>query len=97
MKAKFDISLADSQATEVHPIKIDAFDFSEYKEYADKLDKKCKTFWEADSGVIVYRRMRVAECFSYGCRDMKNFRNLPLRVSFCIPVLLVDWMSLKKK
>ncbi len=78
MKAKFDISLADSQATVVKPINIDAFDFSEYKAYADELDEKCKTFWESDSGVMVYRRMRVAECFSYGCRDMKNSLELQL-------------------
>lgn len=78
MKAKFDISLSDSQATEVQPIKIDAFDFSKYKAYADELDEKCKTFWDSDSGVMVYRRMRVGECFSYGCRDMKNSLELQL-------------------
>ena len=27
---------------------------------------------KTDSGVLVYRRMRVAEVFSYGCRDMKQ-------------------------
>ena len=78
MNAKFDISLADSQATEVKPVKIDAFDFSKYKEYADELDRKCKTFWESESGVMVYRRMRVGECFSYGCRDMKDSLELQL-------------------
>ncbi|RLD32074.1 MAG: hypothetical protein DRI73_07630, partial [Bacteroidetes bacterium] len=62
MESKFNIKLTDAQATNVIPIKAEAFDLSEYKEYADNLDKKCKTFWESDSGVMVYRRMRVGEC-----------------------------------
>jgi hypothetical protein len=33
--------------------------------------QKCRDFWQAQSGLLVYRRMRVAEVFSYGCRDMK--------------------------
>jgi hypothetical protein len=28
--------------------------------------------WQAESGVLVYRRMRVAEVFSYGSRDMQK-------------------------
>ena len=35
MGKKFDISLSDSKATEVEPIRTDNFDFSGYKEYAD--------------------------------------------------------------
>lgn len=69
--SKFNISLSDSQATEVKPIKPDQFDFEEYIDYSSKLNQKCKEFWDSDSGVLVYRRMRVAECFSYGCKDMK--------------------------
>ena len=68
---KFNTNLNDSQATEVTPISPQDFDFDEYKEYADQLNKSCAAFWKAKSGVAVYRRMRVAECFSYGCRDMK--------------------------
>lgn len=75
---KFDTSLADSQATEVKPISVKDFNFEIYSEYANRLDEKCKSFWEADSGLLVYRRMRVAECFSYGCRDMKSSLELQL-------------------
>ena len=78
MAKKFDTSLADSQATEIKPISVNNFDLESYSEYADNLDKKCKSFSEADSGVLVYRRMRVAECFSYGCRDIKNTFELQL-------------------
>lgn len=68
---KFNSNLGDSQATEVIPISPDKFDFDEYEDYAAKLNEKCGSFWKSDSGVLVYRRMRVAECFSFGCRDMK--------------------------
>ncbi len=78
MTEKFDISITDSQATEVMPVKARNFDFSEYREYTEIRNEQCKEFLDADSGVMVYRRMRVAECFSYGCRDMENSLNLQL-------------------
>ena len=78
MAKKFDISLTDSQATEVEPIHTNDFDFAEYKEYTEMLNKNCEMFWKADSGVLVYRRMRVAECFSYGCKDMEHSLHLQL-------------------
>jgi hypothetical protein len=68
--AQFNNQLSDAQATQVEPIKPEDFDFGEYAAYADELNKECYTFWNAKSGVLVYRRMRVAECFSYGCRNM---------------------------
>ena len=70
--AKFNTKLSDSQATEVTPVKADDFDFDSYAEYSEELDSKCEKFWNSESGVVVYRRMRVAECFSYGCRDMMS-------------------------
>jgi uroporphyrinogen-III decarboxylase len=69
--SKFNISLSDSQSTEVKPVKPGQFDFEEYAAYSNQLNQKCKDFWNSESGVLVYRRMRVAECFSYGCKDMK--------------------------
>ncbi len=78
MTKKFDVSLSDSQATAIAPIQTKDFDFAEYKDYADKLDEKCRLFTNADSGVMVYRRMRAGECFSYGCRDMVNSLHLQL-------------------
>lgn len=78
MTQQFDISLADSQATNVNPIKPKDFDFSGYQEYTEILNERCRRFRDAESGVIVYRRMRVAECFSYGCRNMR--RSLALQL-----------------
>jgi len=70
MSEKFDINRADAQATTVVPVTPENFDFEQYAAYAGELDSRCKAFSEKESGVLVYRRMRVAECFSYGCKDM---------------------------
>ncbi len=68
---EFDQTLADSQATPVEPLAVEDFDFEAYAQYEKSLSERCRQFWAADSGVLVYRRMRVADVFSYGCRDMK--------------------------
>ncbi len=67
----FDQNSADSQATPVEPVRVADFDFAAYADYEESLSERCRRFWMADSGVLVYRRMRVAEVFSHGCRDMK--------------------------
>ncbi|MBN2762307.1 MAG: hypothetical protein JXR41_04385 [Bacteroidales bacterium] len=69
---QFDISLADSQATPVRPVTYETFDIAAYVDYEQELLVKCRDFWEGSSGVLVYRRMRVAEVFSHGCKDMKG-------------------------
>ena len=74
----FNNQLADSQATEVVPIKPENFDFEKYQDYAEELNKACSSFWQKESGVMVYRRMRVAECFSFGCRDKERSLGLQL-------------------
>jgi hypothetical protein len=68
----FDQGRADSQATVIEPVAPDAFDFGAYAAYEADLLPRCSAFWGSESGVLVYRRMRVAEVFSYGCRDMKD-------------------------
>jgi hypothetical protein len=78
MAKQFDNKLADAQATAVNPVQAEMFDFDHYGSYANELNDRCAGFWSAPSGVLVYRRMRVAECFSYGCRDMKNSLELQL-------------------
>jgi hypothetical protein len=70
--SKFDTSKKDAQATIVDPVKIADFPFESYQEYEQELTVRCQKFIQADSCVLVYRRMRVAEVFSYGCRDMKQ-------------------------
>ena len=78
MAKQFDNKLADSQSTQVLPITPENFDFDTYQAYAAGLNKTCADFWQQKTGVLVYRRMRVAECFSFGCRDMKRSLELQL-------------------
>lgn len=78
MTQTFNSSLADSQATQVLPIQPSDFDLDLYEAYSMPLDMTCSDFWSKPSGVLVYRRMRVGECFSYGCRDMKRSLELQL-------------------
>ena len=78
MAQKFDNSKADSQSTAVVPISPANFDFDLYETYCKELNQGCAAFWKQPSGVMVYRRMRVAECFSFGCSDMKRSLELQL-------------------
>lgn len=74
----FDYTSRDSQATPVTALSPDRFDFDRYEEYADQQDRNVEAFMKKDSGVLVYRRFRAAEVFSYGCRDMENSLRLQL-------------------
>jgi len=69
---KFDTYQSDTQATEVQPLSVEQFDFDAYAAYEAGLNPGCRSFVESGSGVLVYRRMRVAEVFTYGCRDMQK-------------------------
>jgi len=69
----FDYNLKDSQSTLVDPMLVDKFPFEAFQEYEQELNLTCRRFWEDDKeGVLVYRRMRVADVFSAGCRDMEK-------------------------
>lgn len=69
---KFDTSLADSQASRIKPVKPEKFDISAYEDYEFMLQERCQHFWGSNSGVLVYRKMRVAEVFSFDSRDMQK-------------------------
>jgi len=69
---KFDTTKSDAQATKVDPVKVSDFPFETYQQYEQKLSERCIQFMNSDSAALVYRRMRVAEVFSYGCRDMNQ-------------------------
>lgn len=78
MAKQFNNKLADSQSTQVVPVSPESFDFDRYEAYTANLNTGCAEFWYKPSGVVVYRRMRVAECFSYCSRDMKRSLELQL-------------------
>ena len=74
----FDITKRDPQATEIVPVAPERFDLEAYADYEQSLLEKCAAFWNAPSGVAVYRRMRAAEVFADGCSDMNRSLELQL-------------------
>jgi hypothetical protein len=68
----FDITQRDSQSTPVVPVTAKEFDFDACRAYEEGMMDFCQEFQQRDSGVAVYRRMRVAEVFADGCADMKR-------------------------
>lgn len=68
----------DSQGTIVEPISIKKFDIERYYYYQLSLRKKCQSFWKSDGGVAVYRRFRVPQVFSFGCKNIKDSLELQL-------------------
>lgn len=69
-QTQFNYNLADAQAVTVKPVEPEAFPFDEYVGYAEGLRRRARAFRLAPAGVLVYRRMRVAEVFAAGSRDM---------------------------
>ena len=74
----FDISVQDTQGTEVTPIEIDAFDYHQYHDYEAGLLDKNKEFVNTDSGILVYRRVRANGVFYDKCRNYKESLALQL-------------------
>lgn len=75
---KFDTSLRDSQGTEVLPVEPENFDFYAYEEYEAELLERNKAFAAAQSGLLVYRRVRANGVFYDKCRDYKESLALQL-------------------
>jgi len=99
--AKFDTAKSDAQATLVDPVKVIDFPFETYQEYEARLNGRCRDFMQAQSGVLVYRRMRVAEVFSFGCSDMKKSLEWQLgalqkSMDYCadVPNFLEPWYGI---
>ncbi len=72
MKEQFNYTLKDAQATAVTPIAPENFDTQKYVDHEQSLLERCADFWKKDSGVLVYRRMRVGEVFAEDSADMKK-------------------------
>ncbi|MFC1635559.1 uroporphyrinogen decarboxylase family protein [Planctomycetota bacterium] len=101
MKETFDQTSADVQATPVDPVTPKAFDFEAYEEYEAEMLERCNDFWQAESGVLVWRRMRSAEVFTYGCKDMDTSLQLQLgalqksmEYKADVPNYLVPWYGI---
>ena len=77
-KKSFNYNIDDSQGTVVKPISIKEFDIERYHEYELSLREKCRSFWNCDEGVAVYRRFRVPQVFASGCKHMETSLELQL-------------------
>ena len=72
MKAEFDYTIKDTQAMPVTPVDAASFDLDRFEEHALEADQRYAEFIRQDEGVAVWQRVRVAEVFRYGCRDMRQ-------------------------
>ena len=72
MIKEFDYTVADSQGTAVEPVSPEKFDVQKYVDYEAALLEDNAEFWKSQAGVAVYRRFRVPQVYSYGCREMKQ-------------------------
>jgi len=97
----FDQTSADVQATPIETVSPEAFDFEAYEEYEAELLERCHAFWKAGSGVLVWRRMRSAEVFTYGCKEMDISLQLQLgalqksmKYKADVPNFLVPWYGI---
>ncbi len=80
MKAEntFQYDKRDSQSTLVLPISSEHFDYAAYQAYDASLAERQKKFLAADSGILVYRRVRADGVFYDKCRNMKESLELQL-------------------
>lgn len=74
----FDNLIDDSQGTVVEPVSPSEFDFERYVDYEAALLERNHAFWRAPGGLAVYRRFRVPQVYTFGCRDMKTSLALQL-------------------
>ncbi|OHB75452.1 MAG: hypothetical protein A2Z25_06885 [Planctomycetes bacterium RBG_16_55_9] len=101
IEERFNQASVDVQATPVEPATPEAFDFDAYADYEAELLERCDAFWRAESGVLVWRRMRPAEVFAYGCKDMKLSLQLQLGAlqksmdyKADVPNFLIPWYGI---
>ena len=66
----FDISGRDAQAMPVTPVDPAVFDVARYEAHAAEADARYAAFLRRPEGIAVWQRVRVAEVFRDGCRDM---------------------------
>lgn len=77
-EAVFDDTLRDSQGTDVAAVAPEAFDLDAYADYEAGLLPGNRSFAAADSGLLVYRRMRANGVFYDKCRDYRESLALQL-------------------
>jgi hypothetical protein len=71
-RARFDHLIADTQAMPVAPVDTADFDLVRYEEHAAECDRRYAEFFSRREGIAVWQRVRVADVFRDGCRDMRE-------------------------
>jgi hypothetical protein len=66
----FDYTSKDAQAMPVTPVAPADFDLARYEAHAAEADARYAAFLASREGVAVWQRVRVAEVFRDGCRDL---------------------------
>ena len=74
----FDFNTKDAQALPITPIEPRDFDLAYYADYARAADERYAAFMKKSEGIAVWQRMRVADVFRDGCRDMRASLNWQL-------------------
>ena len=73
--AVFDYTSKDAQAMLVDPLTPAQFDFARYLDHAQAAEARYAAFAALPEGIAVWQRVRVADVFRDGCRDMgQSFR-----------------------
>ncbi|MBI5303219.1 MAG: hypothetical protein HY868_13885 [Chloroflexi bacterium] len=67
----FDYLSKDAQALPVTPLEPRDFDFARYEDHARAADERYAAFMRQPDGIAVWQRVRVADVFRDGCRDMR--------------------------
>ena len=66
----FDITTLDAQAMPATPVAPAEFDIPHYEAHAAEADGRYAEFMRRTEGIAVWQRVRVADVFRDGCRDM---------------------------
>ena len=86
----FDFTKEDSAATPVTPVRPEEFDIARYEAFAAAADERFAEFWQKDSGVMVWQRVRAGRVFRDACRDMQGSLELQLGALNTAMDLLTD-------
>lgn len=68
--AGFDITSKDAQAMPIEPVEPGAFDYAAFADHARAAEARYAAFLAQSEGIAVWQRVRVADVFRDGCRDM---------------------------
>lgn len=74
----FDTSKKDPWSVNVAPTEPADFDIAAYADFAASADERFEQFWQKDSGVMVWQRVRAGAVFRDACADMKESLRLQL-------------------